>query len=404
MVAPDPTERIVWWASAHVGWSAMSSSGPGWRIGSLSGIPIYLGRSWVMVALIMVAIFGPTVQRAAPSLGLLAYAVALVFALLLLVSVLVHEAAHALVAQRVGFRVSRMVADFWGGHTAHDGAGGTPGRSAAVAVVGPLSNAALALLGWWLLSLLTAAGPGTSSLGALVDGTELRVVLVLLVYAFAWSNTFVAVFNLLPGLPLDGGFLLEALVWKVTGNRHLGTMVAGWAGRLVVLLVAMWVLAPLVQGDRPPFSRVLWALLIGGFLWQGASQAIRVGRHGVTASRRTVGEAAMTPGVVSGSSPLSTVAWGSRPIWVVLDAAGRPDGVVDGTTLAQVPASAYATTPISAVAVRLPSGWAVPMDPAARLDGVIEVMRSSQSGVIGLLDGEGRPWGVVVADDVAGRR
>ena len=375
----------------------------GWRIGSLSGVPIYLGRSWLMVALLMVAVFGPTVQRAAPSLGPLAYAVALLFALLLLVSVLVHEAAHALVAQRVGFRVSRIVADFWGGHTAHDGAGGSPGRSAAVAVVGPLSNAGLALLGWWLLGLVTA-GPATSSLGSLVSRAELQVVVVLLVYAFAWSNTFVAVFNLLPGLPLDGGFLLEALVWKVSGNRHLGTMVAGWMGRLVVVLVALWVLSPLLQGGRPSFSRVVWALLIGAFLWQGASQAVRVGRHGAVASRRTVGEAAMTPGVVGGQSPLSTVAWGSRPVWVVLDQDGRPDGVVDGSTLAQVPAGAYATTPASAVAVRLPAGWAVPMDPQARLDEVIEVMRSSGSGIVGLLDEEGQPWGVVVADDVAGRR
>ena len=134
----------------------MNSSGPGWRIGSLSGIPVYLGRSWVVVAVLMVALFGPSVRSVIPSLGIWAYAVAAVFALLLLVSVFVHEAAHALVAQQVGFGVSRMVADFWGGHTAHDGAGGTPGRSAAVAVVGPLSNGVLAVLGWWLVETLRA--------------------------------------------------------------------------------------------------------------------------------------------------------------------------------------------------------------------------------------------------------
>src|SRR5699024_6941088 len=124
------------------------------------------------------------------------------------------------------------------------------------------------------------------------------IVLLLLTYAFAWANTFVAVFNLVPGLPLDGGFLLEALVWKVSGSRHLGTMVAGWAGRVLVVLVVIYALFPVLQGERISLTRVLWALVIGGFLWQGASQAVRIGRHGAIASRRTVGQAALATGIV----------------------------------------------------------------------------------------------------------
>lgn len=361
----------------------MSSAPSGWRIGSLSGIPVYLGRSWVLVALLMVALFGPTVQRAVPETGVWGYAVALVFALLLLVSVLVHEAAHALMAQRVGFRVSRMVADFWGGHTAHDGAGGTPGRSAAVAVVGPLSNGVLAALGWVLVDAIPAGG-----------------VTWVLAFAFAWANTFVTLFNLVPGLPLDGGFLLEAAVWKVSGSRHLGTMVAGWAGRLVVVLVAIWALSPVLQGQQISLMRVVWVLLIGAFLWQGASQAIAVGRHGAIASRRTAKDVALSPGVVGHDTPLAQVSWDQHPIWVVLGADGRPDGVVHPPSLDQVPTPERAVTPASAVAVRLPAGWAVPIPPETRLDEVIEVMRSSGSGIVGLLGADGRPWGVVVADAV----
>lgn len=371
---------------------------PGWRIGTLSGIPVYLGRSWVLVALLLVALFGPTVERLLPALGWWAYVVALAFALLLLVSVLIHEAAHALVAQRVGFGVSRVVADFWGGHTAHDGAGGTPARSAAVAVVGPLSNALLAGLGWWGVAALTSgSGPG------LVPGSGTGV-LVLLAYAFAWANTFVALFNLIPGLPLDGGFLLEALVWGLSGSRHLGTMVAGWAGRLLVVLVAIWGLFPVLQGEQLSLLRILWVLLIGGFLWQGASQAIRSGRHGAAASRRTVGEAAHPVGVVGARSTLASVPWHEQGLWVVLDGQGRPDGVVDPPSLQRVPRAAWTDTTASAVAIRLPEGWAVPLTPETRLDTVIEVMRSTGSGVIGLLDEHGHPWGVVVADDLVPSR
>lgn len=370
---------------------------PGWRIGTLSGVPVYLGRSWVVVALLIVALFGPQMQRLLPGLGIAAYGVALLFAVLLLVSVLVHEAAHALMAQRVGFGVTRIVADFWGGHTAHDGAGGTPGRSAAVAVVGPLSNALLAGLGWGLVSLL-----GSGAL-ALSPGAGTGVVL-LLAYAFAWANTFVAIFNLIPGLPLDGGFLLEALVWAVSGSRHLGTMVAGWAGRLVVVLVAIWALAPALQGQQLSLVRLVWVLVIGGFLWQGASQAIRLGRQGAAASRRTVGQTAHPPGLVREDAALDHVDWRSHPVWVVLDGADRPVGVVDPPALQQVPQQAWPSTTVASVAVRLPDGWAVPMAPETALDEVIEVMRSSGSGLVGVLDEAGRPWGVVVAQDVVPSR
>ncbi|MFK5635482.1 MULTISPECIES: site-2 protease family protein [unclassified Ornithinimicrobium] len=361
----------------------MTSTSRGWRIGTLSGIPIYLGRSWVLVAVLMMVLFGPTVEVAEPRLGPWSYLVALVFAVLLLVSVLAHEAAHALVAQRVGYQVSRMVADFWGGHTAHDGAGGTPGRSAAVAVVGPLANGALALLGWWLM-------------GVVPDGVP-----SLLAFAFMWANAFVAVFNLVPGLPLDGGFLLEALVWRLSGNRHLGTLVAGWMGRLLVVLLALWAVAPTVlEGEQVSISRVLWVGLIGMFLWQGASQAVVAGRHGLTVSRRRLGDAVTEVGVVPAAAFVSSVAWGSRPLWVVLDESGRLDGIVDPKSLQGVPAPAWMTTQVSAVAVRLPSGWVLQAQADDPLEDALAVMRSTGSGVVGLVDEQGRPWGAVLVGDM----
>lgn len=367
---------------------ATASSGHGWRIGSLSGIPIYLGRSWVLVAGVIVVLFGPTVQNLMPGLGIGAYAVALAFAVLLLMSVLAHEAAHGLVAQRVGFTVSRIVADFWGGHTAHDGAGGTPGTSAAVAVVGPLANGVLAVLGWGLLQT-----------------GDWRGVPFLLVYAFTAANAFVAIFNLVPGLPLDGGFLLESLVWKLTGNRHRGTLAAGWAGRIVVLLLLLWVLRPVVlQGQRVDLSSFLWVALIGGFLWQGASRAVRAGRLGLTTSRQQLGDVAREIGVVDTDTLLSGIAWDSRPLWIVLDHAGAPEGIVDPASLHSVPAHAWSSTSASSVAVRLAPGWATALAPEASVDQGLEVMRRTGSGIIGLLDVDGRPWGALLIDDVTTRR
>lgn len=359
---------------------------PGWRMGTLSGVPIYLGRSWVLVAALIVFLFGPTVQNLLPGTGLWAYGVALGFALLLLLSVLVHEAAHALVAQRVGYRVSRIVADFWGGHTAHDGAGGSPGSSAAVAAVGPLSNGALALVGWWAMGLFDG-GVG-----------------LLLALAFTYANAFVAIVNAIPGLPLDGGFLLEALVWRITGQRAIGTIVAGWAGRLIVIAVVGWLLVPVLMGVEPlTITRLLWVGLIAVFLWQGASQAVRLGRRSLVTSRRTVGSVARPAGQVSRAASLASVDWSAPGLRVVVDESGMPVGIIDPQSLVRVPAPARASTPVSAVTVGLPDGWDVRAAPQDSLAGVVEVMQATRSGVIAVLDEQDRVWGVVLADDLERR-
>lgn len=210
----------------------------GWRVGTLRGIPIYIGGGWVVIGVVMVALFGPQIADTLPGLGLWAYAVALGYAVLLLLSVLVHEAAHALTALACGFRVHRIAADLMGGHTAYDAARATPGRSALVALAGPVANGVLCVVGWQVLPYVRGDVTG------------------LLLGALAWTNGFVALFNLLPGLPLDGGYLLDALVWKITGRRHLGLVAAGWTGRVVTILVVLWFGGlPLLRGEYPASSR-----------------------------------------------------------------------------------------------------------------------------------------------------
>ncbi|GAA1183491.1 hypothetical protein GCM10009584_26950 [Ornithinimicrobium humiphilum] len=355
----------------------------GWRIGSLSGVPVFLGRSWVLVAVLIVLLFGPTVEAVLGLGGFWSSVVALIFAVLLLVSVLTHEAAHALVAQRVGFGVSRVVADFWGGHTAHDAAGVTPGRSAAVAAVGPLANGLLALAGWGLMAVLDGGVP------------------LLLAYAFTWANAFVALFNLVPGLPLDGGFLLEAAVWRATGDRSTATWAAGWAGRVVAVLLVAWAVSPvLLEGQRIGIGRLAWVVVIAFFLWQGASSAITAGRHGRAASRLRVGDVARPVGVVPPDAPVGSVRWADAAVWVVRRPGETPDGLVHPGALEKVPADERAHAPVFSVAVRMPIGWALPLGPDASFDRVLEVMRTTGAGIVCLLDEEGAPWGAVAATDL----
>jgi Zn-dependent protease len=319
----------------------------GWVIGRAAGAPIVLTPSWFLAAVVLTMIFAPTVQARAPRLGVLTYVVALGFVVLLFVSVLVHELAHGLVARARGQVVHEFAITLWGGHTAFGGAAPTPGTSALVAVVGPVANLVIAAACWFAAQAVPADG---------IAG--------LLLYAGAFSNGFVGVFNLVPGLPLDGGRVLEALVWRVTGDRHRGAIVAGWGGRVVALAVVAWALVlPLASGTSPDLYTIVWAALIGSFLWSGATGAIT----GATTSRAvtaiTVGAVGLPATVVQADATLADAdrARGVAGVddVVVLSPDGRPAAYVDRAASAAVAPEHRASTPVVAVAVVLPVGAVV---------------------------------------------
>ncbi|TGO04506.1 site-2 protease family protein [Serinibacter arcticus] len=315
---------------------------PGWRIGVVGGSPVYLAPSWLLIAAVLTLLFLPTVQRAAPRLDTpAAVAAAATFPILLFASVLAHELAHGAAARAVGARVREYVITFWGGHTSFGEELRTPGASAIVSAAGPLANVVLAVAGWFVL-------------GAMPPGLP-----AVIVAALTYANAVVAAFNLLPGNPLDGGRILEALIWKVTGNRETGTIGSGWVGRgLAVVLAAVILGLPLLRGERPTLTTGIWGLLVAGLVWTGASQSIKIGR----ARRSAAGfdlRALLRPAVVVDARaslaqvPRPPFGMGSSDV-VAIDAAGTPVAVLDAAALAQVPPDAYASTPVTAVARSLP--------------------------------------------------
>lgn len=354
---------------------------PGWKIATLRGVPVYIGRSWVFISIVIVAVFGPLVARSLPDLGVLAYAVAVAYVVGLLISVLVHEAAHALTGQARGFAVTQIVADLWGGHTAFSRESSRPFDSALVAGVGPLSNALLAVVAWAGLQL------------------DLSDVPTLLLTAFMWANAFVALFNLLPGLPLDGGYLLEALVWGATGDRAKGTVAAGWVGRVLVLVVlALLVVLPLLRGERPDVVLVIWTAVIGAFLWFGAGAAVQRGR--VTSQLSTVPLSSVLRPV--GVADVSTAVSDLQPGDVVVLRGGEPVGLIGAGLTMQVPLELRPSTRADAL-VQVPDGpWLVRLSSEKEDVGDL-VAHAGEHGLAErsvVLGPDGRVLGVVHQDEL----
>ncbi len=225
--------------------------GTSWRVGRVAGVEIRIDISWGLIALLVGYTFYVVLSSRFDTAGtgtLVIAAVAMTLAFF--GSVLIHELAHALVAKRRGVTVRGITLFLFGGATHADLETKKPMDELVISAVGPLTSLALAALFW---------------LVAQVPGQEL------LAYAsgyLGWINLALAVFNLVPGFPLDGGRILRSLVWRSTGDIYRATRVAATGGRIVgMILIAIGVfelifLGALVNG--------LWLMAIGWFLSQAA--------------------------------------------------------------------------------------------------------------------------------------
>jgi len=221
----------------------------GLRIGSLFGIPLFLDPLWFVILAFATLNFGLAYLQWG---AVLAWSAGVVMALLLFGSVLLHELGHSLVARSQGIKVNSITLFLFGGIAAIEEESKSPGQAFQVAIAGPAVSIAL----FGLLTGLAYVLP-TSSLASVVVGELGKINLVL------------ALFNLLPGLPLDGGQVLKAAVWKATGNRFQAVHWAARAGQILGWLAIAtgmaidWFTGQLVTG--------LWIVLLGWFGIRNAS-------------------------------------------------------------------------------------------------------------------------------------
>ncbi|MFM6132001.1 MAG: site-2 protease family protein, partial [Sphaerospermopsis kisseleviana] len=224
-----------------------------WQIGSFFGIPFYLDRSWfIIVGLVSLAnateinqqILGNNQIWLGGILGLL-------LALLLFASVLLHELGHSLAARTQGITVNSITLFLFGGVAAIERESKTPLGAFWVAIAGPLVSFALFIIFWII-----------GNLG------QQWLILRYFSQNLGQINLFLGLFNLIPGLPLDGGQILKALIWKLSGDRLVGVRWAARSGQGIGLIgVVMGLISLFVIGD----AGGAWLALVGWFVWRNAN-------------------------------------------------------------------------------------------------------------------------------------
>lgn len=367
----------------HHDWSRSSGSADGglllFRVG---GVPVQLAPSWWIGSLLVVALYTPLVSGLLPGADLgLSAVLAGAFAVLLGGSVLAHELGHCLVALRLGVPVRRVRLFLLGGLSEVVRSPRRPGQEALIAVAGPVVSLALAFVCWLLLLAVPTEGP-----------------VWLLVAQCAVANLAVGVFNLLPGLPLDGGRLLRSGVWALLGTRSVGTRVAVAGGGLVAVALLGWALWGVAQGSDDRWLRLGVCLVTAWFVAMGATTEFAADGRRPWPEGLRVTDLVRPVLQLPAESPVSAALTASAGRGVVLV---RADGVAAGlldpaaaTRLAasspQAPAE-QAAEPIRAETVLLTSDSA---------DEIAEHVGEVPTAQFLVVDTDGRPIGVLLREDL----
>jgi Zn-dependent protease len=222
----------------------------GWRIGSILGIPLFIDSSWFIILLLVTFSYGAN-DAWQNTWGMFAWLMGLALALLLFASVLLHELGHSVAAKLQGIDVNSITLFLFGGIASIDKESKTPEDALKVAIAGPLVSFGLFLL----LTVILNLQPCHSPVGVMCCSV-------------AQINLVLTLFNLIPGLPLDGGQVLKALVWKVTKSRIKGIR---WAARSGQLLGWIAITFGLVMALFYQAFSGFWIAAIGWFALRNAA-------------------------------------------------------------------------------------------------------------------------------------
>ncbi len=351
------------------------------KIGSVVGVPILLTPSWFLFAA-YITLFG----RGLVDGGARAYFVSASFAVLLLVSVILHEIGHCLTARAFGLPVRSITVNLMAGLTEITEPPQTPAREYAVAISGPM------------VSLLLCS-VGIVTLDAFEPDSTAR----LLFANVAITNGVIAALNLLPGLPLDGGRVLKSLVWQVTKDPVKATRWSAYSGIGIAIVLVPFLVVGLLPalgvGDRS-LTTIILSALVGTFIYAGARASLTRADvldrlPGVTVAALARPALTVAPTLPLAEAVRKAHEAGVRAL-VVVDSAERVEGVVSEAWVRQVPKERRPWVQVADGARRIEPGLLLGPDLVG--EALLEAMRATPASEYVV---SGQPPRVLVSSDVA---
>ncbi len=345
------------------------------------GIPVFVSPYWFIIAAVFSVIYANDLSSTIS--GNTRYVVAATFVVLLYLSVLVHELAHSLVARSYGLPVRRILLNPLGGISEIEREAPTPGREFAVAGAGPGLSLVLGAIGWGL-SQVAPYG---------ITGALIRQLMV--------ANIIVGLFNLLPGLPLDGGRMLRAVIWKLTKRPTTATIAAAWVGRglALALLAVLFFTGRLAGGD---IVSMIWVVAIAAFMWTGATQSIKASRFRERLPALQARRLARKAISVSASTPLAEAIRqadeaGARAV-VVVDHDSKPIAILNEAAVQATPPQRRPWVETGSMARSIDPSLVLSAD----LQGMalLDAIRRAPASEYLLVDSTGQVYGVLAARDL----
>ena len=363
----------------------MAMFGTSWRVARIAGIEVRVDSSWVVIALLITYSMYLRSSVLYPELsGGGAVALGILATVLFFGSVLVHELAHALVAQARGIRVQDITLFLFGGATRARVESRGPRDEFVIALVGPLTSGLLAAL------FGIIAGLGGDVLSRPLAGTFGYL---------AWTNLLLAAFNLVPGFPLDGGRLLRSAIWKATGSLGRATRIASVSGQAVGWLLVAAGVAWLLAGD---LAGGIWFAFIGWFLVQAARssyQELQLQQllRGVEAEEVMAGDLVRIPPELSLRDAVDDYFMRYDHSAFPVEEQGRTIGLLTLRGVRRVPREQWPTRRVREHMV--PLSDQVVVAPDARMDDVLGKLQDGETGRV-LVVQDGEVVGIITPSDL----
>jgi Zn-dependent protease len=210
----------------------------GIRIGSIYGISLYIDPSWFLILSILAVLLGNAYAKLSPSFSL---GYGAITAILFFLSIALNKVAHGLMAKARGVEINSINIQFMGAANNVERESQDPFSVFSIAISGPLTSLVLSAIGFtitWLIAgdaILSSNPKVIEALPASI-GT-MRTVWTIIALYFAQINLFIGVFSLIPALPFEGGHILKAAIWKLTGDRFAGIRWAARSGQFFGILI-----------------------------------------------------------------------------------------------------------------------------------------------------------------------